>query len=297
MDGKLVGTAEAGHYSAVDWVDENPFEKREIVAQAADTAGHVVRDTVVLPPFEITDQTEVTSILLEAGVYDKAGRFISDLQPAAFAVRENGVEQKIDLVARETLATNLLLLVDNSASMSRTMDFVRLAAERLSGALRQRDTVIVAPFNAHVGTITGPTNDGPTITQAISAMHAAGGTAFLDGLREGTRLLEGLQGRRAIILITDGYDENSTTTLDEVVSVAQSAQVTVYVVGIGGVAGISLKGEMMLRRIADETGGRIFFPPREPDLVGIAARGRHRRAQPLPDHLHAGRSEQGRPVA
>jgi VWFA-related protein len=102
-------------------------------------------------------------------------------------------------------------------------------------------------------------------------MHAAGGTAFLDGLQEGTRLLEGLQGRRAIILITDGYDENSTTTLDDVVSVAQSAQVTVYVVGIGGVAGISLKGEMMLRKIADETGGRIFFPPREPDLVGIAA--------------------------
>jgi Ca-activated chloride channel family protein len=270
VDGKLVGTADSGRYAAVDWVDENPFEQREIVAQAADAAGHVVRDSVVLPPFEITDQTEVTSILLEAGVYDKAGRFISDLQPTAFAVRENGVEQKIDLVARETLSTHLLLLVDNSSSMSRTMDFVRLASERLSGALRERDTVIVAPFNAHVGTITGPTNDGPTITQAISAMRAAGGTAFLDGLREGARLLEGLEGRRAIILITDGYDENSTTTLDEVVRVAQSTHVTVYVVGIGGVAGISLKGEMMLRRIADETGGRIFFPPREPDLVGIA---------------------------
>ena len=269
VDGKLVGTADAGHYSAVDWVDENPFEKREIVAQAADTAGHVVRDSVVLPPFEITDQTEVTSILLEAGVYDKAGRFISDLQPSAFAVRENGVDQKIDLVARETLATNLLLLVDNSNSMSRTMDFVRLACERLSGALRQRDTVIVAPFNAHVGTITGPTNDGPTITQAISAMHRRR-RPLSRRLAEGTRLLEGLQGRRAIILITDGYDENSTTTPrrgGQRCAVGASDGV----VGIGGVAGISLKGEMMLRKIADETGGRIFFPPREPDLVGIAA--------------------------
>jgi len=270
VDGKLVGTAAPSHYSTVEWVDENPFEKRELVAQAADSAGHVIRDVVVLPAFAITDFTEVTSILLEAGIYDKTGRFISDLASSAFTVSENGVQQKIDMVARETMPTTLVLLVDNSQSMSRNMEFVRLAAERLAGALRARDKVIVAPFNAHIGTITGPTNDGPTITQAISAMQAAGGTAFLDGLRESTKLLEGFDGRRAVILITDGYDENSTMPIDQVISAAQTAQSTVYVVGIGGVAGISLKGERMLRRIADETGGRIFFPPREPDLVSIA---------------------------
>ena len=270
VDGTLVGTADPSPYSAVDWVDQNPFERREIVVQAADSAGHVIKDTVVLPAFEVNDKTEVTSILLETGVYDKTGRFISNLEPSAFGVRENGARQKIDLVARETIPTNLLLLVDNSQSMSRRMDFVRLATERLAGALRRRDQVIVAPFNARLGTLTGPTNDAPTIAQAIGAMKAAGGTAFLDGLCEGTKLLTGLDGRRAIILITDGYDENSSTTVDAVVQRAEAAQVTVYVVGVGGVAGISLKGEQMLRRIADETGGRIFFPPREPDLVTIA---------------------------
>ena len=270
VDGKLVGMAEPGRYSAVDWVDENPFEKREILVQAADGSGRLISDTVVLPPFEVSEETEVRSILLEAGVYDKVGRFISDLEPSAFAVRENGVAQKIDLVARESLPTNLVLLVDNSQSMSRTMDFVRLAAERLSRTLRQGDRVIVAPFNAHIGTITGPTNDGPTITQAIKVMRAAGGTAFLDGLRESTALLENVEGRRTIVLITDGYDENSTTPIEDVLKTVQTAHVTVYVVGIGGVAGISLRGAAMLKRIADETGGRVFFPPREPDLVGIA---------------------------
>jgi VWFA-related protein len=162
------------------------------------------------------------------------------------------------------------LLVDNSQSMSRRMDFIRLATERLAGALRQRDSVIVAPFNAHIGAVTGPTNDGPTIARAISAMRSGGGTAFLDGLRESTMLLKGMDGRRAVILVTDGYDENSTTTIDDVVASAEAAQVTIYVVGVGGVAGISLKGENMLRKIADQTGGRIFFPPREPDLVGVA---------------------------
>ncbi len=270
VDGQLVGTADPGPYSAVDWVDENPFEKREIVVEAADATGRVIKDTVVLPAFEVNDKTEVTSILLETGVYDKTGRFINNLEPAVFGVRENGVPQKIDLVARETIPTNLVLLVDNSQSMSRRMDFVRLATERLAGALRRRDQVIVAPFNAHVGTITGPTNDAATIAHAISEMKSAGGTAFLDGLVESTTLLQGLEGRRAVILITDGYDENSSATIDAVVQRAEAAQVTVYVVGVGGVAGISLKGEQMLRKIADQTGGRIFFPPREPDLVGIA---------------------------
>jgi VWFA-related protein len=270
VDGALIGTAPAGPYSAVDWVDQNPFERREIIVEAADTAGHLLKDTVVLPAFEVTDKTEVTSILLETGVYDKAGRFISTLDPSVFAVRENDIVQKIDLVARETLATHMVLLVDNSQSMSRTMDFVRLAAERLAGALRKRDTVIVAPFNSHIGTITGPTNDAPTIAQAIGTMHAAGGTAFLDVLRESTHLLEGMEGRRAIILITDGYDENSKSTIADVIREAEAANVTIYVVGIGGVAGISLRGEDALRRVANETGGRIFFPPREPDLVGIA---------------------------
>jgi VWFA-related protein len=270
VDGKLVGTADPSPYSAVDWVDENPFEKREIIVEAADATGRVIKDTVVLPAFEVNDKTEVTSILLETGVYDQAGRFINNLPPGAFAVKENGVAQKIDLVARETIPTNLVLLVDNSQSMSRRMDFVRLATERLAGALRRQDKVIVAPFNAHVGTITGPTNDAATISQAISMMKASGGTAFLDGLLESTSFLTGLEGRRAVILITDGYDENSSATIDAVIRAAEAAQVTVYVVGVGGVAGISLKGELMLRRIANETGGRIFFPPREPDLVAIA---------------------------
>jgi VWFA-related protein len=270
VDGVLVGTAPASPYTAVDWTDVNPFERREIVVQSTDDAGHVIQDSVILPPFEVADHTEVKSILLEAGVYDKAGRYVSQLVTSAFGVRENGIPQKIDLVARETLPMNLVLLVDNSQSMSRRMEFVRLAASRLARTLRAQDHVIVVPFNAHLGTVTGPTNDGPTIAQAISVMHAAGGTALLDALRDSTELLKGLEGRRAIILITDGYDENSRVPVDDVLTSAESSQVTIYVVGIGGVAGISLRGEDLLKRVAQETGGRMFLPPREPDLVAVA---------------------------
>jgi VWFA-related protein len=154
--------------------------------------------------------------------------------------------------------------------MSRRIDFVRLAAERFASTLREGDHVIVAPFNAHVGTITGPTADRPTIAEAVSAMRAGGGTAVFDSLLEGVRLLQQSEDRRAIVLVTDGYDENSTATMDDVLEAVQRSQVTVYVVGVGGVAGISLRGEQMLKKIAEQSGGRVFFPPRENEIVAAA---------------------------
>src|SRR5207249_4444972 len=117
---------------------------------------------------------------------------------------------------------------------------------------------------------TGPTNDRSTIAQAVGAMRAGGGTALLNALMEATSLVEKLDGRRIIVLITDGYDENSTVSVDEVMKAVEHAQETVYAVGIGGVAGISLRGEDLLKHLTDETGGRVFFPPRELDVLPVA---------------------------
>jgi Ca-activated chloride channel homolog len=270
VDGMLVGMVENGPPYSVEWVDDNPFERRELVVQAADASGQVFKDTIVLPPYEVNDRTEVTSILLETSVYDKAGKFVTNLKPEVFGVTENGSPQKIDLVARETIPTNLLILVDNSQSMGRRMDFVRAAAERLARSLRENDRAIVAPFNAHVGTITGPTDDAATIAQAIAAMQAKGGTAMFDAMIEGMRLLNGLEGRRAVVLITDGYDENSAAGVDDVMRAAEEAGATVYTVAIGGVAGVSLKGQGILKKITEVTGGRSYIPPREAELAPLA---------------------------
>ena len=269
VDGKPVGEVSAPPYS-VEWVDENPFLPRELVVQAQDALGRTVSDKVSLPAFEITDNSEVTSVLLEAGVYDKNGRFMSNLDPSSFVVREDGVPQTADNVSRQAVPTTILLLVDNSQSMSRQMQFVRLAAERLGDALLKHDHVIVAPFNKELGVITGPTNDAKTIGGAVAAMRAQGGTAILDGVRESTRLLEGADGRRVIILITDGYDEHSAGDLETTLKAAQENQIAVYVVGIGGVAGISLKGERLLRELADKTGGRMYYASRETQLHEIS---------------------------
>lgn len=270
VDGAKVGTVADGPPYAVEWLDDNPFERREISVQAALSTGETLKDTVSLPPFEVVEKTEVTGVLLETSVYDKGGRFISDLPGTAFSVTEDDVDQTIDFVTRENVETDMVLLVDNSQSMSRRIDYVRRATETLTGGLREKDRAIVAPFNAHIGSITGPTNDAATLRQAIGAMRATGGTALIDALLEATRLLSASNGRRAIVLITDGYDENSTAQAEDVIRAVQESQVTVYAMAIGGVAGISMKGETTLRNITEQSGGRVFFPARESELVAAS---------------------------
>jgi VWFA-related protein len=152
------------------------------------------------------------------------------------------------------------LLVDSSQSMAMRYDAVRAAASRFLEPLHPEDVVVVAPFSRGVSSVTGPTRDHRTILDAIGAIRPSGGTAILDALQQVLSRLTGEYERRAIVLITDGYDEHSTSGFDEAVAAARNSNVTLYVVGLGGVAGISLKGEKLLTRLAEQTGGRAWFP-------------------------------------
>ena len=266
VDDQLLATVESGPPYAAEWTDENPFEPRKIVVEADDETGRRARDEVNLKPFEITEVSDVRSVLLETGVYDKEGRFITDLSEKNFTLQEDNVPQPIQLVSQEQLPTTFALLIDSSQSMARRYDFVQLAASEIVRFMRPKDRVIVAPFGRGLKPVTGPTGDPRTVAEAIAAARAEGGTAIYDSVVELSGRLKGLEGRRAIVLITDGWDENSRLTLADALKAAQSADATVYVLAIGGVAGVSLRGEDALRELALQTAGRAFFPAREGEL-------------------------------
>jgi VWFA-related protein len=269
VDGKLLKESTDGPPYATEWSDEDPFHQTEISVQAWDDHGNSALDKVVLKPVEIQDETHVGSVLLEVSVQDKNGRFISGLTGNDFHVREDGQPQTLELTQQEELANNLAVLVDSSQSMSRRVDFVRDAAQRLASYMRPKDRMLIVPFSKHLGPITGPTDDKKTVGEAVAAIGAKGGTAIMDSLIELSAKLKSLQGRNAIVLITDGYDENSEENVEAALQACKDAGATVYVVGIGGVAGISIKGQRMLKQIADATGGRLFLPAREEQLPAI----------------------------
>ena len=266
VDGKPQGAVTAGPPYSVEWNDSNPFERRVIVAEADDAAGEIGRDEVVLEPYELNENTEVTSVLIDASVYDKGGRPVRGLGTDDFDLAEDGKPQKPDLVAQEAIPATFAVLVDSSHSMWRNLDFVQEAAARLALYLRPRDRVIVAPFAVGLKAITGPTNDRQTIAEAVRAIGAEGGTSLRDSLIEMAERLSNTAGRRVIVLITDGYDENSRAPQAEAVAAMRAQGITVYCVGIGGVAGIPMKAHDELRAIALATGGKCFFPPRPEQL-------------------------------
>jgi Ca-activated chloride channel homolog len=269
VDGKLLSSVESGPPYAAEWVDENPFEPREIAVAVADSRGNTARDKVMLKALEVVEATDVARVLIDASVQDKTGRYIDTLNAQHFRVLEDGVPQVIDLAQKEELPATFALLIDSSQSMSRRIDFVRETARRLSGYLRPKDQMLVVPFSTSLGPVTGPTDDRSTVTESIGRLDSKGGTAILDSLIELTPMLSAIQGRRAVVLITDGYDEHSGQAFDEALAAMKSVQATVYVVGIGGVAGISLAGERLLKRLALETGGRAFLPSREEELEAV----------------------------
>ncbi len=269
VDGTLVGEDKDGPPYAVEWADDNPFRRREIVAQVADTLGGTARDMVALEPLVVTGSTHVSSVVIEPSVRDERGRPVNDLATDDFVVLEDGVPQKLDVAPSDIEPASYTLLIDSSQSMSRRMEFVRDAASQLPSRLRPQDDVTVVPFADQLGAVTGPTKDRETIVGAIESIKARGGTAILDALAEAARNVSQVPGRQILVLITDGYDENSETSFSQTLAAVKASRATVYVIAIGGVAGVSLRGEELLKRIASETGGRAFFPSREFQLTDV----------------------------
>src|SRR5262245_46218409 len=124
VDGVLLATVSEPPY-ATTWDDANPFNANEITVAATDCLGNTARDAVFLKPFEITEVSEVTRVLVDASVQDKAGRFIRALSSHDFEVSEDGVPPALDLAGDEDQPATFALLVHSSQSRARRLDFVQ----------------------------------------------------------------------------------------------------------------------------------------------------------------------------
>lgn len=243
------------------WADDNPFERREITVRAEIEGARPLTATVVLDPLPVTEAVEVTSVAIEASVVDGKGRLVRNLTRDDFELRENGDVQNLDVVTPRREPALFTLLIDTSQSMAARAVSLRAAAARFLEPLNRDDAVIVAPFSKGIVSVTGPTTDHATVLDAIGALRPTGGTAILDSLQQAAAAVGAMpQQRRAIVLITDGYDEHSTAAFDATVDSLRKQNVTVYVIGIGGIAGISLRGERLLKELAQGTGGNAWFP-------------------------------------
>jgi len=212
-------------------------------------------------------------------VTDKHGRYVKDLQKEEFrVVDDNKPADQIKSFAKETdLPLQVGLLVDASNSVRDRFKFEQESAiEFLNQTIRPRyDSAFVIGFDVTPEVTQDFTDNTEALSKGVRALRPGGGTAMYDALYFACRdkLLKAKKtgpDRRAIILLSDGDDNQSHVTREEAIEMAQRAEVIVYTISTN-ISGMKQKGDKVLERIADATGGRAFFPFQIRDVANAFA--------------------------
>jgi VWFA-related protein len=215
-----------------------------------------------------TIKVPVNEVRVIFTVTDKHGRYIKDLKRDDFKVIDDKKPAaQIRYFSRETnLPLQVGLLIDASNSVRDRFKFEQEAAiEFLNSIIRPRyDKAFVIGFDVVPDVTQDFTDNTELLSKGVRALRAGGGTAMYDALYFSCRdkLLKEEQAgpvRRAIILLSDGDDNLSHVTREEAIEMAQRAEVIVYTISTN-ISGMKGKGDKVLERIADATGGRAFFP-------------------------------------
>ena len=218
-----------------------------------------------------TFKVDVRLVNVFATVVDEHGAPVANLQKDNFQVLEDGVPQQIAVFDRESgLPLSIVLAVDTSLSTRKDIKLELDSARRFAHSiLRPVDALALYQFSEYVDEIVPFTSNLNRIDGGIEQMRVGAATALYDAIYLGSLALEDRQGRKVMVVITDGGDTASQTGYAEAVREAQQAEAIVYsiiVVPIEASAGRNTGGEHALIEIARATGGKYYYASSLPEL-------------------------------
>jgi Ca-activated chloride channel homolog len=230
------------------------------------------------PPAPTDEQTlsvnvDLVNILFT--VADKKGKFVTNLKKEDFRVLEDERNQTVTNFSSETdLPLTIALIIDTSGSIRDKLRFEQEAATEFfySTLQRGKDKALIISFDSGVDLIQDYTDNPEKLADSVRKIRAGGGTSLYDAIYLAvTQKLADQDGRRVVILITDGDDNSSRVSLTETLEAAQKNNVTIYAISTNSTAYFGSKeqerGDKTLRKFADETGGKPFFPLKIQDLA------------------------------
>ncbi len=241
--------------------------------------GVLAQEPPTAQPPSFRSGVEVVS--LNVTVVDKDGRYVTGLDQQDFDVFEDGVKQDVTFFNRTNMPIALALLMDTSASMESKLTTAQEAAIGFARRLRPQDAAEVIDFDSRVQILQPFTSAVPAIEQAIRRTSAGGSTSLYNALYIALKDLAkvtigsgaGQVHREAIVLLSDGEDTSSMLSFDEVLDLAKRSETAIYPIGLRVDEDDSSKGfheaEFVLRQLAQQTGGRAFFPSQLADLAGV----------------------------
>jgi Ca-activated chloride channel family protein len=206
-------------------------------------------------------------------VSDKKGRFVTDLDRSDLEVIESKRPQQIiEFVAESDLPLRMAILIDTSNSIRDRFRFQQDAAiEFIKTVMRPQDRSMVVSFDTEPELVADLTQDTEVLERAIRSLRPGGGTALYDAIYFASRdkLMHEQplhKYRRAIIIISDGEDNQSRCTRDQALEMAHKADAIIYTISTN-ITRIDTDGDKVLKYYANETGGTTFFPFKVSDLA------------------------------
>jgi len=205
---------------------------------------------------------------------DRHGKFVRNLNQTDFTILDDHKPPTaVDSFRRETdLPLQLGLLVDTSGSVSSRFDFEQEAAVSfLQSTLRPGfDKAFVMGFSSQSHVTQDFTDNAKLLATGVHELHDGGGTALYDAIYKACKeKLAKEQSdrpvRKAIIIVSDGEDNQSDYTRTQAIEMAQRAEVIIYAISTDD-SGLVLRGDKVLQQLADATGGRAFFPFKMKDI-------------------------------
>jgi VWFA-related protein len=203
------------------------------------------------------DRVNVEVVQVTVTVTDETGHFVGGIPRSAFRVFEDGKPQTVTYFASQDVPLELVVAVDISGSMTPSMPKLKQAVKQFLAAVPGRDQVTLLGFNDNVFALTRKSTDPDMRARAVDRLAPWGATALYDVILRGIDMLGRQTGRKALVVFTDGEDQGSHVTIEDVERRLQASDVTLYMIGQGrGISQEYLKRTM--QRLTVPTGGRTF---------------------------------------
>lgn len=283
VDGVAAGSVSVPPYRVeFDFGDSLRSRRIRVVATGRDgTRLGVEVGTRSFDPGRVDQVARVDLVNLFVTVRDRSGKLVQGLDRADFTVYEAGRSQEISHFSRERLGLVVALVLDSSLSMAQEgkMEAAREAAAKFLDNLQPEDRALVICFNQDVALRQELTTDRKALSGAIAECSPQGGTALYDAIYRAADRLAPLEGRKVVVLLSDGRDEaanglepGSLHTLEEAIDRTLRSEVILFGVGVGR----HLDREMdfygrqslqsILEKLSESTGGRPLILRRSAQL-------------------------------
>jgi Ca-activated chloride channel family protein len=231
--------------------------------------GVSVSDVSVTRRLEFSNIERVDRVLLWISATDKNDEFVADLDLADFRLFENDAQQEIIDFYAENREITLAFVIDASGSMRDKIEQVHLAAGAFVDTLRDIDKALVIDFDDNVFLTQDLTSDRAALKQAIQSTEPLGATSLYDALHAAYRKIGKIDGRKAMILLSDGEDTSSRLGYKRVLEEAKSNNTMLYTIGIEGDGSFD---RAVLKELAEVTGGKSFVVKKADELSGVYQR-------------------------